>query len=86
MKNYSKKCWSCGSKEVLPIKDYFECSKCGATWVPMSGGGSSPISEDSRRDTSDNDRSDEKRYRPSGSAVRQAQKQREKSTTDALPD
>ena len=80
MKDYTKVCWSCGSKEVLPIKDYFECSKCGATWVPVFEGGSSPISEDSRLGTSGNVWSGNKRYRPSGSAVRQAQKRRESAT------
>ncbi len=82
MKDCSKKCWNCGSKEVFPIKDYFECSKCGATWVPISEGGflpNTPVRDDG---LSLSGHRAIKTGAPSGSASRQAQKRRESATPE----
>ena len=30
--NFTKQCWSCGKETVFPIKNYYECTECGATY------------------------------------------------------
>lgn len=31
-KNFSNKCWNCSGTNMEPVKTYFKCRDCGATW------------------------------------------------------
>lgn len=35
--DYTKECWFCGKKALVPKGTYYQCSECGATWneVPV---------------------------------------------------
>ena len=46
MTDYSKVCWYCGKPTVFPVKSYFECTDCGATWNEVPELGPSPLIQD----------------------------------------
>lgn len=43
MKNHSKRCWSCGSREMKPLESFFQCLSCGATWNEQPAEGHDPV-------------------------------------------
>jgi len=35
MKDYTKECWYCGSKNMEPVETWYQCRDCRATHVPQ---------------------------------------------------
>lgn len=55
MKDYFKKCWSCGGTDMEKKDSYFQCRSCGATWSkpPRIG----PVPFEAKRDLATGDTS-----------------------------
>ncbi|KKL52677.1 hypothetical protein LCGC14_2283090 [marine sediment metagenome] len=45
MTDLTKKCWSCGSKNVKPVDTWFQCDDCGATHCPQTKPGHPSMTE-----------------------------------------
>ncbi len=73
MKDHSKKCWSCGSSNMLPIDDYHKCQDCGTTWNVQPTVGPVEFVLEQRSGGHSEGKYADKRYRPSDALVRRRQ-------------
>lgn len=82
MTDYSKVCWSCGKETMVNRGDYYQCSRCGATYNNIPRLGPATLEEASLEPADAPFVRTIKIRRPTPSTARRAKEARKKAKAD----
>ena len=79
MKDQTKVCWSCGSRNMSPVETWYKCDDCGATTDDVHQPGSSTVTFEPGKDQTGEIKSFIAHNRPSGVVMSRATRARKES-------